>query len=218
MDLRQISFYTPICSAIWRSLHASQIFFLAMYFCFPLQSEQVEEARNSSSANQVWNSLYATRPKPGIILVVTISNSHSIPEICLLAWQISPRLHPELGLIHQNRITCSDSFTLPDSDTDTDSDTDSKPNGYIVLCWKCSHCTDSGSDSYSLFLYRTGIRVRLRQCKWDIGLHMSHFSYACKTEGEKRNLPLNFNTCHKVWWCFFCTSTWFSIWFSTRLT
>ena len=85
MDLRQIRFYTPICSAIWRSLHASQIFFLAMYFCFPLQSEQVEEARNSSSANQVWNSLYATRPKPGIVLVVTIANSHLIPEICLLA-------------------------------------------------------------------------------------------------------------------------------------
>ena len=28
-----------------------------------------------------------------------------------------------------------------------------------------------------------------------------------KTEGEKRNLLLNFNTCHKVWWCFFRTST-----------
>ena len=27
---------------------------------------------------------------------------------------------------------------------------------------------------------------------------MSHFAYACKTEGEKRNLPLNFNTCRKV--------------------
>ena len=25
--------------------------------------------------------------------------------------------------------------------------------------------------------------------------HMSHFSYSCKTEGEKRNLPLNFNMC-----------------------
>ena len=34
-------------------------------------------------------------------------------------------------------------------------------------------------------------------------MHMSHFTYACKTEGEKRNLPLNFNTCRKVWWCFF---------------
>ena len=48
-------------------------------------------------------------------------------------------------------------------------------------------------------------------------LHMSHFAYACKTEGEKRNLLLNFNTSRKVWWCFFRTSTQFSIWFSTCL-
>ena len=45
--------------------------------------------------------------------------------------------------------------------------------------------------------------------------YMSHFSNSCKTKGEKRNLPLNFNTCRKVWWCFFHTSTRFSIWFST---
>ena len=49
-------------------------------------------------------------------------------------------------------------------------------------------------------------------------IYMSHFSNSCKTEGEKRNLLLNFNTCRKVWWCFFCTSTRFSIWFSTWLT
>ena len=29
-------------------------------------------------------------------------------------------------------------------------------------------------------------------------MYMSYFAYACKTEGEKRNLPLNFNTCRKV--------------------
>ena len=34
-------------------------------------------------------------------------------------------------------------FTLPN----TDSDLDSKPDGYIMLCRKCSHCTDSDSDS-----------------------------------------------------------------------
>ena len=43
--------------------------------------------------------------------------------------------------------------------------------------------------------------------KYVNNLHMSYFAYACKTEGEKRNLPLNFNTCRKVWWCFFRTST-----------
>ena len=51
----------------------------------------------------------------------------------------------------------------------TDSDSDSKPNGYIILYTTCSHYSDS--DLYSLFLYRTGIRiqictrVRLWQCK-----------------------------------------------------
>ena len=55
-----------------------------------------------------------------------------------------------------------------------DSDSDSKPKGYIVLCRTYSHFTDSNSDPYSLFLYRTGIRVRVRtrvdlwQCKWAI--------------------------------------------------
>ena len=42
-----------------------------------------------------------------------------------------------------------------------------RPDGYIVVCRTCSHCTDVDSDPYSLFLCRTGIRVRvrLRQCK-----------------------------------------------------
>ena len=31
-----------------------------------------------------------------------------------------------------------------------------------------------------------------------IEIYMSHFAYACKTEGEKRNLLLNSNTCRKV--------------------
>ena len=43
----------------------------------------------------------------------------------------------------------------------TDSDLDFKPNGYIVLCSTCSQYTDSDSDTYFLFLYRTGIRVRV---------------------------------------------------------
>ena len=62
---------------------------------------------------------------------------------------------------------CRGSFALTDTDSGTDSDSDSKPNGYIVLCRTCSGCIDSDSDRYSLFLYRTGIRVRvhLRQCK-----------------------------------------------------
>ena len=29
-------------------------------------------------------------------------------------------------------------------------------------------------------------------------INMSHFAYVCKTEGEKRNLLLNFDTCCKV--------------------
>ena len=39
-------------------------------------------------------------------------------------------------------------FTLPDTDSGTDSDSDSKPDGYMVRCKICSHCTDSNSDSY----------------------------------------------------------------------
>ena len=37
---------------------------------------------------------------------------------------------------------CNGLFTL----------TDSKPNGYIVLCRTCSHCTDSDLDPYSLYI------------------------------------------------------------------
>ena len=48
-------------------------------------------------------------------------------------------------------------MTVTDSDLDTDLDLESKPNAYIVLCRTCSHCTDLNSDTYSLFLYRTGI-------------------------------------------------------------
>ena len=44
----------------------------------------------------------------------------------------------------------------------------------------------------------------MSQCSSDVpivvkfSIYMSHFAYACKTEGEKRNLLLNFNTCRKV--------------------
>ena len=48
-------------------------------------------------------------------------------------------------------------FTLTETDSDTDSDSHSKPNGHIVLCRTCSHCTDSDSDPYSLFVHRTRI-------------------------------------------------------------
>ena len=62
------------------------------------------------------------------------------------------------------------SFTLMETDSCTDSD--SKTDGYIVLCRTCSPCTNS--DTYSSFLYRTGIRVctrvRHHQCKWVICL------------------------------------------------
>ena len=50
-------------------------------------------------------------------------------------------------------------FPLLDSDSDSESHSDSKPYGYIVLCKTCFHCTDSDSDPYFLFLYRTGIVV-----------------------------------------------------------
>ena len=48
-------------------------------------------------------------------------------------------------------------FTL----TETDLDSDSKHDGYIVICRTCSHSTGLHSDPYSLFLCRTGIRVRV---------------------------------------------------------
>ena len=66
-------------------------------------------------------------------------------------------------------------LTLPDTDSVTESDLDSKPDGYIILCRKCSHYTDS--DPYIDFdpqsrlypflawLYRIGIRVCVRHCK-----------------------------------------------------
>ena len=65
------------------------------------------------------------------------------------------------------------SFTLLEMDSGTDSDSDSKSDGYIALCRTCSHCTDLDSDPYSLLLYRTGIRVRLWQCKCAITVSLS---------------------------------------------
>ena len=38
--------------------------------------------------------------------------------------------------------------TLPEKDSGTNADSDSKPDGYIVLCRTCSHCTDLDSDPY----------------------------------------------------------------------
>ena len=85
------------------------------------------------------------------------------------------RHHSDRGYQHLHNACvngCNGSFTLTETDSDTDSDLDSKPNGYIVLCRTCSHCTDSDSDPYSLFLHRIGIWVlvhiciRVRQCKW----------------------------------------------------
>ena len=68
-------------------------------------------------------------------------------------------------IIIGGRLLSHGSFTLPETDLGTDSDFDSKRNDYIVLCRTFSHCTDSNSDSYSLFLYRSGIGVCLWQCK-----------------------------------------------------
>ena len=73
-----------------------------------------------------------------------------------------------------SKIESNGSFTLNETDSGTDPDSDSKPDGYIVLCRTCSHCTDSDMDPYSLFLYRTGIpvwvciRICHWQCKWAI--------------------------------------------------
>ena len=64
-----------------------------------------------------------------------------------------------------------DSFALTETDSGTVSDWDSKPDCYTVLCRIRSHCTDLDLVPNSLFLYRTGIKVRvhtrvcLRQCK-----------------------------------------------------
>ena len=72
----------------------------------------------------------------------------------------------EQGIIYHSRIFIKlepmAHFTLTEINSVTDSDSDSKPNGYIVLCKMCSHCTDLDSDPYSLFLFRTGIRVWVR--------------------------------------------------------
>ena len=86
-------------------------------------------------------------------------------------------------------------FTLTETDSSTDSDSDSKSNGYIVLCRTCSHYTDSDSDLYSPFLYRTRIRiqvrnwVRLRQCKWAIT------DTNTETETDKTGAESNRNLC-----------------------
>ena len=48
----------------------------------------------------------------------------------------------------------NDSFSLTETNSGADSDSDSKPNGYIVLCRICSHCTDLDLGPYSLFLQR----------------------------------------------------------------
>ena len=94
------------------------------------------------------------------------------------------RMRQGLGFVHNYRqgqcfqwhfdlfnIISNGSFILTDTDSGVDSDLDSKPDGYIALYKNCSHCTDSDLDPYSPFLYRTGIRfrvrtrVRLQQCK-----------------------------------------------------
>ena len=67
-----------------------------------------------------------------------------------------------LPLTVSNKCICTnDSFTLSETGSGMGSDSDSKPNGYIVLYRTCSHCTDLDPDPYSLFLYKTGIRVRV---------------------------------------------------------
>ena len=88
-------------------------------------------------------------------------------------------------------IVTNGSFTLPETDSGMDSDSDSKPNGYIVLCKTCSHCTDSDLGPYSPFLCRTRFwiwmctRVHLQQCQWVImlienDLGVVSFTLACK--------------------------------------
>ena len=78
-------------------------------------------------------------------------------------WYVQHRIN-----VGQVRTNTYGSFTF----TETYSDSNSKPNGCIAQCRKCSHCTNWDSDPYSIFLKRTGIRVRvctwvrLRQCKW----------------------------------------------------
>ena len=50
----------------------------------------------------------------------------------------------------------------------------------------------------STFEWETLATVLTDKTKIFVRVHMSHFRNSCKTEGEKRNLPLNFNTCCKV--------------------
>ena len=42
-------------------------------------------------------------------------------------------------------------FTLTETDSGTESDSDSKPDGYIVLCRTCTHCTDLNLDPTPYF-------------------------------------------------------------------
>ena len=58
---------------------------------------------------------------------------------------------PLRHLKHPWKTVSYGSFTLTETDSGTDSDLDSKPDGYIVLCRTCSHCTDSDSDLYFYF-------------------------------------------------------------------
>ena len=69
---------------------------------------------------------------------------------------------------------CNGSCTLAETDLGTDSDLDSKPDDYILLWRTYSRWVDLDSDPYSLFVCRTGIRVRVRtrvhlwQGKWAV--------------------------------------------------
>ena len=127
-----------------------------------------------NSGRVVYSSWYTCAPD-GMAVFTTVAGDQwlalSYGSVELLRWFFLPwNGYVDCYLI----VLCNGLFTLLEMDSGTDSNWDSQPNANIVLCRTCSHCIDLDSHPYSLFLYRTGIRVRvrtpvlLRQCKWPI--------------------------------------------------
>ena len=85
---------------------------------------------------------------------IFVSTFHVLSLLYVLGYFVICKLKDASGYIFTYGTACwfhiiiNSLFTLPDTDSDTDSDSDSKPDGYMVRCKICSHCTDSNSDSY----------------------------------------------------------------------
>ena len=88
----------------------------------------------------------------------------------------------------------SESVSSNVNDTGTDWDSDSKPDSYIVQCRICSHCTDSGSDPCSLFLYRTGIESEFESVPESVSDNVNESLVGSYTVEPRLILP------DRIWW------------------